>query len=69
MSLSKTVQMGDTRSWEFRATATNVFNTVQYAGVDTTLFSGQPANAGTPFGRVSSAAQMRQFQFTSRFRF
>ncbi len=62
MSLSKTLQMGDTRSWEFRATASNVFNTVQYAGVNT--------SDGTPnFGQVTSAGQMRAFQFTTRFRF
>jgi hypothetical protein len=62
MSLSKTLNLGDTRSWEFRATASNVFNTVQYAGVNT--------SDGTPnFGQVTSAGQMRAFQFTSRFRF
>ena len=62
MSLSKTMQLGDTRSWEFRATAANVFNTVQYGGVNT--------SDGTPnFGQVTSAGQMRSFQFTSRFRF
>ena len=32
MSLSKTMQLGDTRSMEIRATANNVFNTVQYSG-------------------------------------
>jgi hypothetical protein len=62
MALSKTMQLGDTRSTEFRATANNVFNTVQYAGVDT--------NAASPsFGQVISAAAMRSFQFTARFRF
>jgi hypothetical protein len=62
MSLSKTMQLGDTRSMEFRATTNNVFNTVQYAGVDT--------NAASPtFGQVISAGSMRAFQFTSRFRF
>ena len=62
MTLSKTMQLGDTRSWEFRATASNVFNTVQYASVDT--------NASSPtFGQVRGAVQMRQFQFESRFRF
>jgi hypothetical protein len=62
MSLSKTMQLGGTRSTEFRATANNVFNTVQYAGVDT--------NAASPsFGQVISAAAMRSFQFTARFRF
>ncbi len=62
MSLSKTVQVGETRSWEFRATASNVFNTVQYTGVDTNVQS-------PTFGRVTLAGAMRSFQFTSRFRF
>jgi len=62
MSLAKTMQLGGTRSAEFRATANNVFNTVQYAGVDT--------NAASPsFGQVVSAASMRAFQFTARYRF
>jgi hypothetical protein len=70
MSLSKTMQLGDTRSMEFRATANNVFNTVQYSGVDTTIYSGVSAGLATPFGQVTSAASpMRSFQFTSRFRF
>ena len=67
MSLSKTLQLGDSRSWEFRATATNAFNTVQYATVDTNV-SNQLSTVPT-FGRVLSAAQMRQFNFTTRFRF
>jgi hypothetical protein len=62
MSLSKTMSLGGTRSMEMRATANNVFNTVQYAGVDTNLTS-QTA------GQVTSAAGMRAFQFTARFRF
>jgi hypothetical protein len=62
MALSKTMQMGDTRSMELRATANNVFNTVQYAGVDTNV-------ASPTFGQVTSAAAMRSFQFTARFRF
>ena len=62
LSLAKTMQLGGTRSSEFRATANNVFNTVQYAGVDT--------NAASPsFGQVTAAAAMRTFQFTARFRF
>ncbi len=47
---------------EFRATANNVFNTVQYSGVDTSLTS-------PTFGQVISAGAMRSFQFTARFRF
>jgi hypothetical protein len=69
MLLSKTMQLGDTRSMEFRATANNVFNTVQYSGVDTTLYSGLDSSTATPFGRVTSAGSMRAFQFAARFRF
>jgi hypothetical protein len=69
MSLSKTMQRGDTRSMEIRATANNVFNTVQYSGVDTTLYSGVDANLATPFGQVTSAGAMRSFQLMARFRF
>ncbi len=62
MALSKTMQLGGTRSMELRATANNVFNTVQYSGVDT--------NGSSPtFGQVTSAGAMRSFQFTGRFRF
>jgi hypothetical protein len=62
MALSKTMNLGETRSMEIRANITNVFNTVQYSGVDTTY--------GTPqFGQVSSVGQMRQFQFRAQFRF
>ncbi|MGA9071270.1 MAG: TonB-dependent receptor, partial [Terracidiphilus sp.] len=62
LSLSKTMQLGGTRSMELRATANNVFNTVQYAGVDTNF-------ASPTFGQVTSAGAMRSFQFTGRFRF
>jgi len=47
---------------EIRATINNVFNTVQYAGVDTNV-------ASPTFGQVTSVGSMRSFQFTSRFRF
>jgi hypothetical protein len=69
MSLSKTIQFGDTRSMEIRATADNVFNTVQYSGVYTTLYSGLESQRSSNFGQVSSAASMRSFQFNARFRF
>ena len=62
MALSKTMQMGETRSMEIRATINNVFNTVQYSGVNTTY--GSPT-----FGEVTSVGQMRSFQFMARFRF
>jgi len=62
MALSKTMQMGDTRSMEIRATLNNAFNTVQYSGVDTSVTS-------PTFGQVVSVGAMRSFQFTARFRF
>ena len=62
MSLSKTMQLGDTSSMELRATSTNVFNTVQYAGVDATV-------ATPTFGQVQSVHSMRMFNFMARFRF
>jgi hypothetical protein len=62
MALSKTVNLGETRSMEIRATLTNAFNTVQYSGVDTNV-------ASPTFGQVTSVAPMRSFQFMSRFRF
>ena len=61
-SLSKTVRFSETRTFEMRATASNVFNTVQYSGVDTTLGSGT-------YGEVTAAAGMRQFTFNARYRF
>ena len=62
MALSKTVQMGDTRSMEIRASMNNAFNTVQYKGVNTSVGT-------TNFGQVTSAGAMRSFQFMARFRF
>jgi hypothetical protein len=63
MTLSKTMQLGDTRSMELRATANNVFNTVQYSGVDTSLTSPTAGQV------VSTSSPMRQFNFMARFRF
>jgi trimeric autotransporter adhesin len=62
MALSKTAQLGETRSLEIRATIDNVFNTVQYANVGTTVNSEN-------FGQVTSVGGMRSFQFMARFRF
>ena len=61
-SLSRTVQLGETRSFEARVTANNVFNTVQYSGIDTSLSSAT-------FGQVTGAGTMRQLLFVGRFRF
>jgi hypothetical protein len=62
MSLSKTFQFRDTKSFEVRATADNAFNIVQYAGVNTQFDS-------TAVGQVTSARTMRQFTFLARYRF
>ncbi len=61
-SLSRTVQLGSTRSFEARMTANNVFNTIQYSGINTTL------NSPT-FGQVSSVASVRTLTFVARYRF
>jgi trimeric autotransporter adhesin len=61
-SLSRTVALGETRSFEARVTANNVFNTVQYSGIDTTLNS-------LTFGQVTSTAAMRRLTVLARFRF
>lgn len=62
MSASKSVRFGDRDNLELRATAANIFNTVQYSGVDSTL-------GDASYGEVVSTAPMRQFTFMSRFRF
>ena len=61
-SLSRTIRLGDTRSFDFRANLNNAFNTVQYQGVDTTY--------GTPqWGQVTSVGGMRSFSFSANFRY
>jgi hypothetical protein len=61
-ALSRTVTLGETRSFEARLTASNVFNTVQYSGINTTVNSAN-------YGQVTSAAAMRSLQFQARYRF
>jgi trimeric autotransporter adhesin len=61
-SLSRTFNMGETRSLEARVTANNVFNTVQYSGVSVDLSSFN-------FGQVTSAAAMRTLLVQMRYRF
>jgi hypothetical protein len=61
-SLSRTVQFGGSNSFEARVTASNVFNTVQYSGINTT------ENSAT-FGEVTSAAAMRSLLVQARYRF
>jgi hypothetical protein len=61
-SLSRTIDFGGTRSFEARVTASNVFNTVQYSGINTTENSAN-------FGEVTSAATMRTLLVQARYRF
>ena len=61
-SLSRTFPMGETRSLEARVTANNVFNTVQYSGVN--VIQNSPN-----FGRITSAATMRTLLVQARYRF
>ena len=61
-ALSRTFQLGGTNSFEARVTATNVFNTVQYSGINVTENSAN-------FGQVTSAAAMRSLQVQARYRF
>ena len=61
-SLSRTISLGETRSIEARMNASNVLNTVQYSGVDTSL------NSST-YGQVTGVAGMRSFTYNMRFRF
>jgi len=62
MSLTKVFSLRENRMLEIRAQATNVFNTPQFASIDTTV------NSPT-YGRVISVDAMRVIQFTARFRF
>jgi trimeric autotransporter adhesin len=62
VSLSRTVQLGETRSFEARVTAANALNIVQFSGINTTL------NSPT-FGQVTGAAPMRTLTVLARYRF
>ncbi len=61
-SLSRTVQLGDTRSFEARVTAANALNIVSFTGINTTL------NSPT-FGQVTGASTMRALTVFARYRF
>jgi trimeric autotransporter adhesin len=62
MSLSKTHRFAEMKTLEVRATINNVFNTVQYSGVGTSLGSAT-------YGQVTSASATRTFNFLARYRF
>jgi trimeric autotransporter adhesin len=62
LSLSKMFLLGDSKSLEFRSTATNALNDVQYGTVNTSFDS-------PTVGQVTSTLPMRQLTFLGRFRF
>lgn len=62
MAFTKIFPLKESRVLEFRAQATNVFNTPQFTSIDTVV------NSPT-FGRVVAVGAMRAIQLTSRFRF
>ena len=62
MALTKVIAISESRTFEFRAQATNVFNTPNYTSIDTVF------NSPT-FGRVTAVGGMRQITITARFRF
>jgi hypothetical protein len=62
MAFTKLFPLKESRVLEFRAQATNVFNTPQFASIDTQV------NSPT-FGRVTAVGAMRAIQMTARYRF
>lgn len=62
MAVAKTFNLGDTKGFEVRFQATNVFNTPQFTTIDTVV------NSPT-FGRVVGVGGMRKMQFLARYRF
>jgi len=62
MALTKVVPLKESRTLEFRAQATNVFNIPNYSSIDTSVTS-------PTFGRVTAVGAMRQITMTARFRF
>ena len=62
MALTKVIPLAEGRMLEIRAQAANIFNTPQFATIDTIINSPS-------FGRVISVGNMRQIQLSARFRF
>jgi hypothetical protein len=62
MTVNKTIQIKESRSLDLRFSATNVFNNVNYAALNTTVNS-------LTFGEVTGTASMRRVTMQARFRF
>jgi len=61
-SVTKNINFGQTKGLSVQLLANNVFNTVQYATIDTYV------NSPT-FGQVTSVRPMRRIQILTRYRF
>jgi hypothetical protein len=62
LGLTKNINLGTTRGLSIQVLANNVFNTVQFASIDTVV------NSRT-FGYVTGVRPMRRLQLLFRFRF
>lgn len=62
MSINRTIPIKETRSLDLRFTANNVFNHVNYSGINSVVNS-------ISFGEVTSVAGMRRVTMQARFRF
>jgi hypothetical protein len=62
MTLNRSIPIKESRNLDLRITASNVFNHVNYAGINTVVNS-------LTFGEVTSAASMRRVTMQARFRF
>jgi len=62
MSLTRNINFGATRGLSIQIQANNIFNTRQFAAIDTIV------NSPT-FGQVTGVRPMRRIQVTTRFRF
>jgi hypothetical protein len=62
MAFTKLFPLKESRSLEFRAQATNIFNKPNYSSLGTVVDS-------PTFGHVTAVGAMRQFTMTARFRF
>ena len=62
MTINRTIPIKESRSLDLRLTASNVFNHVNFAAINTTVNS-------LTFGEVTSAGSMRRVTVQARFRF
>jgi hypothetical protein len=62
MALTKVIPLKENRTFEFRASASNVFNRPQFTTIDTVVNSPS-------YGRVTAVGAMRTILLTVRFRF